>query len=162
MSDRQTTPIKDSLPDWRKAVDSNDQTLLQRPIGSPNGLIVPGGGAGKWIPFAAFAANWAVFGPPNAAPAYTMDADGFVHLRGLVARNTSTWATGQNIVALPTGYAPLAGHEFFAVASLGTTPGAAIVDVLTDGTVNLFQTPLAWTAGSWVSLSGISFYAGGQ
>lgn len=163
MSDRQTTPISDSLGDWRKGVDSAIQTLQQRPIGAGNGLIVPGGGAGTWVdigsPGSSYGTNWGSFGGPSVRhPQYVMDADGFVHFRGHVL-NTVGWAG--EILVIPYKVTPI---ESFACACVGAAgaAGIAIVQTASDGSLNFALSSIGWASANYISLSGITYYAGGQ
>jgi hypothetical protein len=156
VSDRDKTPTRDALATWRKSVDTQLQQLQQRPIGSPNGLIVTGGGAGTWSPLS-FANAWGQFDAAHQ-PQAALDADGFAHLRGLVGHSVS-WPVGQ-VAVLPVA-APK--DEYFPCACFnGTSVGVAVLS--TNGTaLTLVATPtIAWGGGGWISLSGILFYAGAQ
>ncbi len=77
---------------------------------------------------------------------YTKDPMGWVHLKGLIRRPTST-PLGTTILVLPAGYRPTAA-EFFAVVSAGIY---GQIRINPDGTI-LFE-----VGGSNISLSGISF-----
>lgn len=105
----------------------------------------------------AFQNSWTNYGTNVWVGAgYYKDAWGWVHLRGLIKSGTSAAAA----FTLPAGYRPpsTGGHLIFVTAGNGTKIGAR-VDVYTDGSV----APVLLTNGSnsWVSLSGVSFYAGG-
>lgn len=165
MSERNLPPRAEALTTYRKTVDERLNDLEQRTQGAPNGLLVPGGGAGDWIPLSGYAANWGVNTAGKGAPAYTMDADGFVHLRGAVA-NAVNWASSA-VATLPVGYRPQIVEDFIVpVASAGAIGvGASMVEISPSGVVFFFA-PIAgtqaanWAAVNAVSLSGISFYAG--
>ena len=97
--------------------------------------------------------NWVVY--DNATgftqPAYLKDANGFVHLKGIVEGGAANSA----IVTLPAGYRPLERHIFFGYASGGE---AARIDVAANGTV--VADPGAFVSSlTSVSLDGITFLA---
>lgn len=155
MSNRAATPESDALAAWRKATDTSINALQQRPIGAGNGLIVPGGAAGTWLAMT-LTSPWVA---GTLAPAYTMDADGFVHLRGTVVLPTA-WAG--TIWLPPAGYAPRV-EELAPCAANAASVGSAIVDVHPTLGVSFVGASVAWAnAASYVSLSGIRFYAGAQ
>lgn len=166
MSDRQTTPIKKALTDWRQTVDAAIKNLQQRPVGSPNGLIVPGGATGTWLTLPANGLVWNGGGGGGFGPlAYTMDADGFVHLRGLAQTlAASTPAVPSLVATIPIGYRP--AFNVPVAVWLGNNGGNRSTGALiigANGVINLEST--GGLAGSlfFLDLSGVSpFYAGGQ
>lgn len=87
---------------------------------------------------------WANLGSGFQEAGYYKDADGLVHLAGMVTGGGLT-----SMFVLPTGFRPLTKHRFAVLAN-----GAlGYVDILADGNVTL-------VAGApWVSLDGISFLA---
>lgn len=161
MSNRQAAPKSEALGTWRGQVDADLSMLKQRRAGSPNGLIVPGGGAGVWVPVSTYGANWSAYAVAGTQPpSYTMDADGFVHLRGH-ASNSSAWAG--TIFTLPAGYQPALTETFLQAAAAAAFASVA-VQVAASGAVAVVGIVSgAWAGGgNFLSLSGISFYAGGQ
>jgi len=94
-------------------------------------------------------ANYNLLGGDYHTLAYHKDAGGFVYLYGLM----TGLAIGDTIFTLPVGYKPLARHIFRAICSDYTK--SARIDIRTNGDVTVDN-----TGGSWLSLSGISFYAG--
>lgn len=166
MSDRATTPTKDALTEFAQGTDESVRTLEQRVQGAPNGLIIPTTGkGGTWIALGGYVNNWAVTNTADQQlPGYTLDADGFVHLRGHV-RNTAAWVNSIMAV-LPIAYAPTKGRESFVTAAASNgVPGVgpAVIQVDTVGNIVLVAVVTAvWNAVNWVSLSGISYYIGAQ
>ena len=79
---------------------------------------------------------------------YSKDADGFVHIRGVV--DSGTVGSGTGIFTLPLGFRP-ALKEIFAVDSV-SAHGRVDVDI--DGTVDVIV-----GTNTYVSLSGITFAA---
>ena len=72
--------------------------------------------------------NWANYGYGFNPAGYMKDANGFVHLRGLLSSGTVT----QNMFVLPTGFRPANRHLFVCA----TDPNVSCrVDVKTDGSV---------------------------
>ena len=83
---------------------------------------------------------------------FRIDANGVVHLRGLV-KSGSIGA----IFTLPAGYRPTATWLFICASnSSATPPGYARVDINTSGSVSL-NTYSANSNNGWVSLDGITF-----
>jgi hypothetical protein len=81
---------------------------------------------------------------------YRKDANGFVHLQGVVARAPSP--TADVIGTIAPGYRPNGNMYFLAFSNGGTTAG---VSVKPDGTVNYFGGGL----DSFISLEGMTYYA---
>lgn len=161
MSNRQAAPADKSLDAWVRSVNDQLTKLNQRQAGSPNGLIVPGGGAGTWIdvPGASYGANWASFGGPSVRhPQYTIDADGFVHLRGHI-QNTVGWSGV--MLNMPAGYGVSANESIGCVCVNATSTGLAILSI-SAATISFVQASIAWSASNWISLSGVTYYVGGQ
>ncbi len=91
--------------------------------------------------------GWVYYGAPYNPPAFFIDKNGIVHLRGLVRTGTM----GTSIFTLPAGYRP-ANRELLVVMTNSNVAGRC--DVLADGNV----VPLAGS-NVWFSLDGISFRA---
>lgn len=75
-----------------------------------------------------FENSWVNFAGGFAAAGYWKDAEGVVHLRGVVKSGT----VGATIFTLPLGYRPLDRHMFAAMTDTNTI---GRVDVVADGTV---------------------------
>jgi hypothetical protein len=96
---------------------------------------------------------WHSFGSGYAGPAYRIDRDGIVDLRGALSCNSAP--TVLTLFTLPVGFRPLA-KEVFPIASSdgsGTYPGPAAIEVDPNGEVIVSGT---FNQG-FVSLSGIRF-----
>lgn len=91
--------------------------------------------------------SWVSFDTTNYHPArYMMDANGFVHLSGLVKNGT----IGSSLATLPTGYRPAKKVTF---VSFGGTPEVANrIEITTTGTITILSGPNAY-----VSLENITF-----
>lgn len=92
-----------------------------------------------------FQNSWVQYGSGWNPCAYRLDAQGFVHLRGMMSSGT----VGSASFTLPAGYRP----PYHTVLSTVSNGAAGRVDVNTDGTV-VTQAP---TSNAWVSLDGLSF-----
>ena len=93
--------------------------------------------------------SWANFGGAYAPASYRKDGAGFVHLRGLV----KTGLAGSTVFVLPVGFrVDASGQELFVTIANGVV---ASIEVLPAGDV---YSSAAGT--SYVSLAGITFYAG--
>jgi len=91
-----------------------------------------------------FLNNWVAHTAPIG---YYKDTLGFVHLQGAVSSGTTT----TSIFVLPVGYRPVNTRRFINYDDVG--PGR--VNIEATGDVNN-----PGGAVTWVSLDGISFYAG--
>ena len=99
-----------------------------------------------------FQNSWVNYGSEWNSAGYYKDANGVVHLRGLV-KSGSIGA----IFTLPAGYRPTATWLFICASnSSATPPGYARVDINTSGSVSL-NTYSANSNNGWVSLDGITF-----
>lgn len=99
-----------------------------------------------------FQNSWTNYGSEWNTAGYYKDANGVVHLRGLV-KSGSIGA----IFTLPSGYRPTATWLFICASnSSATPPGYARVDVNNSGVVSL-NTYSANSNNGWVSLDGITF-----
>lgn len=93
-----------------------------------------------------FTNSWVIYGAPYAKAAYIKDANGWVHLLGVIKSGT----LGQPAFTLPPGYRPQVAPGPFAVVSNGAF---GRVDVGTDGTI----TPQSPSSNLSVVLDGIVF-----
>ena len=89
-------------------------------------------------------------------PGYYKDPNGFVHLRGLLARgqdnvNLNAWP-GEPLFVLPCGFRPENRCIFTTISNTTTTTGR--IDVAPNGLVSIVYGNTAW-----ISLDGLSFRA---
>jgi hypothetical protein len=98
----------------------------------------------------AFNAGWNNYGGSYAAAAFYKDKVDRVHLRGLV----NVGVVGSTIFNLPPGYRPSTSGILMFNVNNGNALGR--IDIQPNGNVNFVVGP---SAGSWVSLDGISFRA---
>lgn len=99
---------------------------------------------------------WKHFGGSWARAGFTKDAQGVVHLKGLI--HDGIVAVGTRIFNLPPGYRPSEDRVFPVLTYNGTIVKHGRVDVRINGDVNtgLQDNNLSTT---WVTLEGISFVA---
>ena len=97
----------------------------------------------KWYDFT-FENSWVNYGSTWQTAQYSIDSNGFVHLRGLI----NDGSTSADITSLPTGFQPVMDELFVVRTSAGTSR----VDIKTDGDV--YANP---GHATWTSLSGIIF-----
>ena len=95
--------------------------------------------------------GWANYGGGYESASYWIDDCGVVHLAGLIKSGTTSAETV--IFTLPTGYRPQASEKFFCVSA----NAICVIDVYSSGAVAIKTGANA----TWLSLSGISFRAGG-
>ena len=107
-----------------------------------------------------FENSWANYNSASwSTAAFRMDAEGWVHLKGLV----KTGSTGTTIFTLPTGYRPQSsnvGDEYF--FAVGLNYGSASVNYSTyiyviPSTGAVRAVGNAGTPSTWTSLSGVQF-----
>jgi hypothetical protein len=99
----------------------------------------------SWAVYAPAASNW------HTPAGYWKDANGVVHLRGMMTGGSSATAP---FFTLPAGYRPAAVVLWYASSGSGA---ACRVDVQGDGQV----VPVIGANTGWTSLDGINFYAAG-
>jgi len=92
--------------------------------------------------------SWVNYGSSYNGAAYRKDAQGYVHLRGLIKSGT----VGSAAFTLPAGFRPGGGTILHATIS---NSAIGRVDIATTGTV----TPASPSSNGWVSLEGITFLA---
>ncbi len=101
---------------------------------------------------AAGVTNW----PGTTYEPFTVykDADGFIHLEGLIQNTSGAGiAAGATIATLSVGFRPAKQHVFFQAES----GGGLRVDVTAAGAVVVQAT---WGSNNYLSLSGLSFFVG--
>lgn len=100
--------------------------------------------------------GWTAYGGFGTTPQYSKDALGFVHLRGTLdgsARSGTVFAT------LPTGFRPPQGAWVNVASTNGSgTPTLANLSITSVG--QIVFTAGAGANGNFVSLEGVTFYAG--
>jgi hypothetical protein len=131
------------------------------PAGSPGKEGSPGKGATipalTWTPLP-LEHGWTDYeGGQYGVPRYAKDAEGFVHFTGAIsgsAKTSSTFAT------LPTGFRP--GSEFIWLRAPATDGSAnpEFVDIQIEETGLMEAENGAGANDAFVSLEGVSFYAG--
>jgi ribosome modulation factor len=126
-------------------------------VGSTGQLLGVAAGVPAWQGDTAWTAptltnSWVNYGSGGYGNAgYRKDADGFVHLRGLVKNGSSVGAT---IFTLPAGYRP----AFNGLYSAWNTSGAARINIGSDGTV-VIDTQIGSPGTAYQSLDGVTFLA---
>lgn len=90
--------------------------------------------------------DWVNYGDPYATAGYTLDASGFVHLKGVVKDGVAG-----TVFVLPAGFRP-ARHTV--ATGMSASNAACRIDVATDGTVTAFG-----YNNALVSIDGITFKA---
>lgn len=95
--------------------------------------------------------GWVDYGSSWQTSRYWKDKNGYVHLEGLIKNGTTS--AGTTLFVLPSGYRPTGTQIHITFAD---KVYSCRIDVLDSGTVRLNDTGI----GTWISLSGISFYAG--
>jgi hypothetical protein len=101
-----------------------------------------------------FLSSWAAF-PGYYSPAFRVDADGVVHLRGAATYGSNN-AGSSNIFTLPAGYRPAACANFDVATfnGLGTQDPEGSVEICPDGDVHMYSDG----DDRFVSLEGIAFH----
>lgn len=125
---------------------------------SLSGMLAKAGSL-SWQPLS-FNSPWTNYGGEYGTASSAKDADGIVHLRGLV-RNTASFSGAQVIATLPPGRRPTHRVTFPAVAHNGSAYTTARIQINPDGTVGLYNQVGAalGAANGWISLDNISFPA---
>jgi hypothetical protein len=125
---------------------------------SLSGMLAKAGSL-SWQPLS-FNSPWTNYGGEYGTASSAKDADGIVHLRGLV-RNTASFSGAQIIATLPPGRRPTHRVTFPAVAHNGSAYTTARIQINPDGTVGLYNQVGAalGAANGWISLDNISFPA---
>lgn len=91
-----------------------------------------------WYPLAFNATNWANFGSVDQLASYMLDANGFVHVRGLI-KSVAGYAFGLGsavIGTLPPGFRPALSEQFTAYQQ-DTNPAITIVRINVTANGNL-------------------------
>lgn len=101
-----------------------------------------------WAEVNVFYNSWENYGGIYSTAAYLKDDHGFVHLKGLIKSGTVT----SPAFLLPVDCRPSKQIVFSVISNAA----AGRVDVTTEGWV----TPDTPSNNAWVSLDGLSFYAG--
>lgn len=114
-----------------------------------DGDLYVGGQLGSVWFSGSFGSSWANLGGSYAVVVYKIFGNK-VELRGVAI--SSSASPGANVITLPVGYRPSASEIY----SCMTSSGAQRIEVGAGGGVG----PAGWSPGNgtWISLSGISFY----
>jgi hypothetical protein len=91
--------------------------------------------------------SWVNYDPTFNEAGYYKDANGFVHLRGMVKNGSST------IFTLPSGYRVKAGSRIWLMTTQGNS-GLGRVDIYPNGNVLYIS-----GGNGWLSLDGLIFKA---
>lgn len=105
-------------------------------------------GVTDWTAVTVFSNSWINYGGAEQAAEYCKDGMGFVHLRGIIKSGT----VDSSAFTLPAGYVPQAMVRFSVISN----SAIGYVGILASGEVR----PYAPSDNTWVSLDGITFYAG--
>jgi hypothetical protein len=119
-------------------------------------------GDSDWLAFPALVNSWGDLGAPYGALGYRKDADGFVHLRGVLDGSSAT----SNIIStagLPVGYRP-ANDVAMPTKGRGDGGGAFVLIIKADGTIriadNIATQGNSTSASPGVALDGLSYFVG--
>jgi Collagen triple helix repeat (20 copies) len=134
----------------------------------PQGKEGPGGKEGQpgkdaSIPAVTWSAltpinGWSEYGGGWGEPSYTKDVDGFVHLSGALS---GSGKTSSEFAILPAGFRPTRATDIWLRAS--STNGSfdpQLVDIVITSGGEIYAYNGAGATDSFVSLEGVSFYAG--
>lgn len=111
-----------------------------------------------WTTVSSFQNTWTAHG--SYPVQYTKDANGFVHLRGLLVRGSTEPAYNVSAFNLPVGYRPTS-LKLLIVANHRTNASNIGNELRIDTGGYVYPSAGATGAGSgWISLDGVSFYAG--
>lgn len=153
-------PRRDTAADWASVNPTLGEGEIARE--TDTGRIKYGDGVTDWnalpywkaplvdIPDAVSAvpslsSGWSNFGAPYAGIRYRRGASRLVTIEGLI-----NGGSNGTLFVLPAGYRPAGTLIFIVMRDSGT----ARIDVAADGTVSV-----AGSIASWLSLSGVAFYA---
>jgi hypothetical protein len=114
-----------------------------------------------WHPLA-LVNSWEGFAT-YGVPSYTKDAEGFVHLSGAMGRRTPE--PESEVATLPEGDRPTRGPEQAVWVRAASTNGENVpkmvdLEILGNGTIIAYAGSEAEANDRWVSLEGVTFYAG--
>ena len=101
---------------------------------------------------AALSTGWGHFGGAYGVVQYRKDAEGFVHINGLIKETTAS--SSPTMLVLPSGYRPLKREVFVVIA--GSSGNR--VDILPHGV--MLRMDGTRSLNEWTSLNNIKFYAG--
>jgi hypothetical protein len=128
---------------WLSGSATVEQEVLQggrirQQAVSPLTLTVSGGG-------------WVEYDSGNYKPRAVKDESGVVHLQGIIKNGTA--AQGTIVIQLPVGYRPIHNNHIFGTFVSDGSISKVLVDI--SGALAVES-----ASGAYVSLAGISFYAG--
>lgn len=94
--------------------------------------------------------SWVTYDANFNEAGYRKDANGFVHLKGMIKSGSSTMFT------LPVGYRPKVDGTRRYLLTGQCSAGIGRIDIMSNGNVDYVS-----GANAWFSLDGISFFAEG-
>ena len=109
-----------------------------------------------WRPLA-LENKWELFDPMDGAPEFTKDAQGFVHLKGGIAGEASS---SMQFAVLPAGFRPTTEALLVHASGTNAFSAEALVDIFIEADGAMFAEPGPGNNGRFVSLEGVTFYAG--
>ena len=96
-----------------------------------------------------YSSSWGDYGAGFQLGTFYKDADGMVHVEGLVEKTTATTKTENDVIAtLPVGYRPPNRIVNSVISSTASATSSARVDVRTDGTIT-------WQGGDEVTTGSV-------
>ena len=101
----------------------------------------------------AIAGGWSAFGAPYGTPAARRDANGYVHLEGVIKSGALT--SGTTLTTLPAGFRPITRIRAGVLMVLGSGPALMDLFIDPDGKINLSST--LDSAVALAPLEGITF-----
>ncbi len=101
--------------------------------------------------------KWELFDPADGSPEFTKDAEGFVHLKGGISGEAST---SMQFAVLPPGFRPTTEGLLVHASGTNAVSAEALVDVFIEQDGAMFAEPAPGNNGRFVSLEGVTFYAG--
>ncbi len=108
-----------------------------------------------------FTEYWHNYNDTWAPASFMKDGMGFVHLQGRISASNS--AASQNIFTLPTGSWPADGRDHIFTCwgynNSGASQAACRINIYDNGRVYISSPDISDT-DDWISLDGITFYAG--
>ncbi|MBV9292117.1 MAG: hypothetical protein JO222_06680 [Frankiales bacterium] len=110
----------------------------------------------KWHPLT-LQNGWTLYSNFYGAPAYTKDAEGFVHFRGAIDGSSSTSDT---FASLPAGFRPITQGIWLRPPSTNGDSVPHLVDIFVSGGGGMTAEPDGTANKTFVSLEGVNFYVG--
>lgn len=109
-----------------------------------------------------FTATWENYAAGNAECKYSKDSNGIVRIQGLL-KAKANYSYGSVVTTLPEGYWPGHNHQFVGAYFDGTNVGMLYFSVHSNGEIVINgtagTTANTGAAGSWITLSGVTYAA---